>query len=555
MSLHDGLETTGSFSMKQHIKTLLAYVLRFWPHFLWASICLALTNFFMVQIPEQIGLAIDGIEKGTSLNAIINIAWMGFVVIIVRSMSRIFFFNPARYVEYEVRKDLFAKLLHLSNTFYGKFNRGDIVSRVSNDIMWVRIMVGFGGLQLVNLFFAFGLTGWKMYSLSSPLFWASLIPISIGFLLVNFVISRLYPMMRKNQEELSQISSHILESFQGVPTIQGFQAAEAFEKKFEEQNEQWFRTGLSLAFWQASFTPLLALSSGGAVCALLYAGGPLIVKGELSVGTMTAFLTLIASLIPHMRSVGWMLSVWHRGIAAMERIFEIMDTPIERPEGANPKPIPELKHAPIRIENLTYAYPESEADPILKNITTTIEPGTMVGIFGRTGAGKTTLLRLLSRTYNPPKDSIFIDDTDICSVDLKEWRSKLAVVPQRAFLFSESIRQNIALEDELSEERLQEAISLSSLRSDLNSFEEGLDTVVGERGIMLSGGQRQRVALARGMFASSSLILLDDVLSAVDHENESKLVHTLYKLSQEGITCFIVSNRVMSSCRVPLSTL
>lgn len=530
--------------MVPHIKKLFLYMSPYRWHFMWASLCLAATNYFMVQIPEEIGHAIDGIAKGTSLSSIINIAWMGAAVMVVRSMSRIYFFNPARYVEYEIRKELFSKLLALSSSFYASFNRGDIVSRASNDIMWVRIMVGFGGLQIVNLIFALVLTGWKMFSISPALSIATLIPIGIGFLIVNLAISRLHPMMRKNQEELATISDHVLESFQSVSTIQGFQAEQSFETRFEQQNAEWFDTGLRLAFWQSIFTPLLALSSGGAIFALIYVGAPLVQQGSVTVGQLAAFIALIASLLPFMRSIGWMLSVWHRGFAAWERILELLNTPLERPEGESPVDIPDVRQNPISIQNLSFAYPEEPEKMVLDGISATIPPGSMVGIFGRTGSGKTTLLRILARIYNPDEDMVFVGDRDIRMFDIAQWRKELAVVPQRPFLFSESIFSNIALQNEGLEERVQEAIRLASLDQDITSFEQGLDTIVGERGIMLSGGQRQRVALARGLFHESSLILLDDVLSAVDHENESKLVSTLYQLSQTGVTCFIVSNRV-----------
>jgi ATP-binding cassette subfamily B protein len=245
-----------------------------------------------------------------------------------------------------------------------------------------------------------------------------------------------------------------------------------------------------------------------------------------------------------MRSIGWMLSVWHRGYAAWERILEILNTPLERPEGDTPVDIPNLKKNKISFKNLSFSYPEEPEKMILQNISAEIEPGSMIGIFGRTGSGKTTLLRLLSRIYNPAEGMVFVGSEDIRTFDIEKWHTKLAVVPQRPFLFSESIHSNISLQDTGVEEQVQEAIRLASLDQDITSFEAGLDTIVGERGIMLSGGQRQRVALARGLFKEASLILLDDVLSAVDHENESKLVATLYQLSQTGVTCFIVSNRV-----------
>ena len=520
-----------------------------WPYrwsFLAGAFFLGLTNYLTVSIPEQIGLAIDHLSDGKAMDHVLTIAWMGASIIVVRTLSRVLFFNPGRDIEHGIRRDLFSHLLALQPTFYATHNRGDIISRASNDISWTRVMVGFGGLQLVNVCFALTLTCWKMFDISPFLSLAALAPIAVGFVIVNIVIRRLYPLMRQNQEELARISEHVLESFQGVATIQGFVAEAAFQKEFDERNGQWFRTGLRLAVLRSIFAPLIGLCAGGSVAALLYFGGPMVVQGELSVGDLAAFVALIATLVPYMRSIGWMLSVWQRGIASLDRIFELLDAPVERTEGDSPVSLEAGRGPGIGLHGLSFAYPDEPEKDVLHDISLQVPPGTTVGVFGRTGSGKSTLLQLLSRTHAPEKGMLRVDGEDIRNLDIFAWRRRLSTVPQRPFLFSDSIAANISLQDGVSEQALSEVVGLASLSQDLPAFPDGLDTVVGERGIMLSGGQRQRVALARGLYQNGDLILLDDVLSAVDHENEARLVQTLSKLSkgERKLTCFIVSNRI-----------
>ena len=486
---------------------------------------LSVTNWLTVSIPGQIGLAVDGLQNANPIGVHVSlIAVMGFGVIAVRTLSRILIFNPGRHVEYSLRRDLFAKLLRLQPAFYAGHRRGDIVSRASNDISWVRTLVGFGGLQVVNVTIAVALTGWKMV-------WA---------------IRRLFWLSRRNQEQLGEISEHVLGSLQGMATIQGFVAEEAFVDRFEERNLEWLSTGMKLAVIRATALPLLVLAGGIATFALIGVGGPMVLGGTLTVGNLVAFSALLAVLLPPLRSMGWMLSVIQRGRAALERIFELMDAPIDRPESDRGLR-PAAGHGPaLAIRTLSFAYPDDPERPVLEDVSVELPPGTVVGLFGRTGSGKTTLLRLLARLYNPPRGTIDVDGRDLLALDLVTWRRRTSMVPQRPFLFSDSIAANIALGEEPDLERVRRAADLAALGPDLEALPDGLDTVVGERGIMLSGGQRQRVALARGLYRGGDLLILDDVLSAVDHETEARLVETLAGLANEpqAPTVFIASHRV-----------
>jgi ATP-binding cassette subfamily B protein len=529
------------------MRLLRDYAWRYRWSYLAGTVFLWVTNYLAVSIPGQIGHAIDALRAGLPMGRYVAaIAIMGVAVIVVRSLSRVLIFNPGRHVEYHLRRDLFAHLLRLQPSFYATQKRGDIVSRASNDISWVRTLVGYGGLQVVNVTLAVFLTGWKMLSLSPRLTLMVLLPIVFGAGLVQWGIRRLFFLARRSQEQLGEISEHVLGSLQGMAAIQGFVAEEAFVRRFEERNLSWFRTGMRLALIRSIALPLLVLSGGVAMFALIAVGGPMVLRGSLTVGELAAFTALLTVFLPPLRSMGWMMSVIQRGRAALERIFELMDAPIERPEGEVGVILESGQGPEIGLHDLHFAYPDENDREVLTGITAIIPSGAVVGLFGRTGSGKSTLLRLLARLYNPPPGAVSIDGTDLVTLDLESWRRRLTVVPQRPFLFSDAIAANVGLEADPADARVRTAVELAALSGDLESLPDGLQTVVGERGIMLSGGQRQRVALARGLYRGGDLLILDDVLSAVDHHTEARLVKTVADLARrpEAPTVLISSHRL-----------
>jgi ATP-binding cassette subfamily B protein len=385
-----------------------------------------------------------------------------------------------------------------------------------------------------------------MVSLSPRLTLMVLLPIVIGSGLVQWGIRRLFYLARRSQEQLGEISEHVLGSLQGMAAIQGFVAEEAFVDRFEARNLGWLRTGMRLALIRSIALPLLVLSGGVAMFALIAVGGPMVLGGSLTVGELAAFTALLTVFLPPLRSMGWMMSVIQRGRAALERIFELMDAPVERPEGAAGVVLESGRGPGLELRDLHFAYPDEADREVLPGLTATIPAGGVVGLFGRTGSGKSTLLRLLSRLYNPPPGTVFVDGVDLATLDLESWRRRMAVVPQRPFLFSDAVAANVALEAAPDDDAIRTAVEMAALGPDLESLPDGLETVVGERGIMLSGGQRQRVALARGLYRGGDLLILDDVLSAVDHHTEAQLVETVADLARrpEAPTVLISSHRL-----------
>jgi len=526
---------------------LTRYAWRFRSSYVAGGVFLWLTNLLAVSIPGQIGFAVDALRVDAPVGRFVAmIAVMGALVIVTRTASRILIFNPGRHLEYHLRKDLFSHLLRLQPSFFVGHQRGDIVSRAANDISWVRTMVGYGGLQIVNVTLAVTLTGWKMVALSPRLTVLVLVPVLVGMAAVQWAIRRLFHLSLRNQEQLGEISEHVLGTLQGMATIQGFVAEGAFEERFEQRNLDWLRTGIRIALVRSLALPLLVLAGGVAMFVLIVVGGPLVLSGTLTIGELAAFTALLTVLLPPLRSLGWLLSVVQRGRAALDRIFELMNAPLDRPEGTHGRVLESGRGPSLVVEGLDFAYPDEPGRKALEGICTRIEPGTVVGLFGRTGSGKSTLLRVLARLYNPPEGSITVDGVDLLDLDLDHWRDRLVMVPQRPFLFSDTVLSNIALETEPDVARVERVCEAAALLQDLEALPDGLQTVVGERGIMLSGGQRQRVALARGLYRGGDVLVLDDVLSAVDHETEARLVDTISGLARQpsSPTVFIASHRL-----------
>lgn len=543
--------------MRRLLAFLRQYAARYWLWYLAGIACLVTTNWLAVQIPVQMAAGVDAMRAGdldTTGRIAGIIAAMGLGVIVVRTLSRALIFTPGRLVEYRLRGDLFAHLIKLPRSFYDRWQVGDLVSRSSNDITFVRVLTGFGMLGLFNVTSALALTGVEMVRISASLTAMMLAPVLLAVAAVQLGTRRLFTLVRQNQRELADLSDHILASLQGVQTIQGFNAGGAFLERFAARNRAYMDTKLALARIQALVLPLLALGGAVSLYILLAAGGPMAVRGELSVGELVAFTALLGYLLMPLRSLGWLISVYQRGTASLSRIDELLDQDADRPGDAAPQRGPE--GPAIEVRGLDFAYPDAPDTPALIDVDLSVPAGSTLGIFGRTGAGKSTLLRVLTRGYDPPPGAVTVDGVDLRELDLAAWRAQLAVVPQVPFLFSESVRENVTLAEPaaIDAARLERSLERAALAGEIERFPQGLDTVAGERGIMLSGGQRQRTALARALYREGArLLVLDDVLSAVDHRTEQQIIASLEAVARGGErrpTVLIVSHRmsVLARC-------
>jgi ATP-binding cassette subfamily B protein len=404
----------------------------------------------------------------------------------------------------------------------------------------LRLLSGFGVLQVVNVVFALALAGGQMVRISPLLAGYLLVPVLIALVIVQLFIRRLFLLLRRMQVELASMSDHVLASYRGIATVHGFAAGDAFSERFDDLNEQYRTTLIQRSEIRALLQPTLTLAVSVDVFLLLFVGGPMAVRGEITVGEVVALTALVAWVSIPLRASAFLVSVLKQAQAALERIDVLLYTPPDRPElpdataPGDAAPTVELRH-------LTYAWP-GQSEPALRDISLTLPAGSSLGILGLTGSGKSTLLSLLSRLRNPPRGTILVDGVDILDLDLDQWRERVTVVPQRAFLFSESIHDNILL-GVTDQARLDRVLDLTALAPDIAALPEGVRTEVGESGVRLSGGQRQRCALARGLARSHRMLLLDDVLSAVDHATEAQLIDTL-RNDPQGATTVLVAHRV-----------
>ncbi|MSP55136.1 MAG: ABC transporter ATP-binding protein [Myxococcales bacterium] len=563
------------------------YVAPRWRWYVAGTAAVLLTNWMAVRIPVELAFGLDALRAGDSQSpvttAAVHIFALGAAIIVVRTASRLWFFTPARLAEFDLREDLFARLLRLQPDFYATHRTGDLLSRATTDITFARAFAGFATLQGANIVAALVTALGQMAAFSPLLTVITAIPVLLGFVVVRGGSAALMTIQRTTQKQQGLYADELLGALQGISTIQAFNVEGPFGERLAERARLLRDNNIQLARLRALVFPLFTVSGGIAVFMLLGVGGSMVVDGEMTAGQLAAFISLVTYLIIPLRLLGFLLPVFHRAETSLERIHEMFDAPVSRPElDAPPSTLgdpPRSGQPPaIVLKNLSFSFgaPEGSAPdvrgaaPVLRDVTVEIPAGTSLGVFGRSGSGKTTLLRLLARLENPPAGSITVDGVDLCAIDLDQWRARMVLVPQTAWLFSETIAENVAmgLQADLKQADLKQAdlkqadllpsaIADAALGPDLEALPHGLGTVVGERGIVLSGGQRQRVALARGLVYARSglgaapgrgagkLLLFDDVLSAVDHHTEQLLIHTLLG-SREDVrpTCVIVTHRM-----------
>ncbi|MGC6419142.1 MAG: ABC transporter ATP-binding protein [Bradymonadia bacterium] len=536
----------------------LHQLLRFWreyPHrYRWwyalGLICLIATNLLTVAIPTFIQYAIDGIAE-TNPEGLSPMGWAGIMllagcsIMVVRTLSRTLFFNPGRAVEFYVKSDIFRKLLGQSRAYFDKMATGDIISRGTNDANAMRALIGFGSLQLFNVTFIVLLTTGRMLQLSPQLALLCVVPLFGGALVMRWAVIKLWSLQAEALAQLSMLSERILETYAGVSLIQAHNAFSGAHQRFDKENSKLLDLAermLSIRTW---LLPVVGVAGQLCVVVVLYYGGRDVIAGQLTLGQLTAFITYITVLSGGLRSLGFLIGAFQRGQVGLGRIYEVLDAPIDRAEGKTDCPTPNAQGHDVKVTQLSFTYPKAN-QPSLQDITFDVKAGSTLGLFGPTGSGKSTLLRILARTYDPPEGQAFLSGVDINTIRVESYWKDVVLVPQEPFLFSQTIRDNIALRsygDSVEDGRLMDALADAQLSDEVDALADGLETVVGERGVTLSGGQRQRTALARAFYRPFQMLILDDVMSAVDHATESALINAVYR-RVDGRTAIMASHRI-----------
>jgi len=554
----------------KEFRTLVPYVKERIPQYLAGLLFLLITNGGQLYLPQLLRRAIDTIATGSfSLSNIAPIAalMVGIAVVIAagRFLWRYFLGAASRGIEAELRERLFVHLQSLSSTFYGKMKTGDLMARMTNDMRAVRQAAGFALVSFVDGFFMTIAIIAIMLSQNARLTLLSISPlpiITIGVIFFGKVIGEQF---RRVQEGFSTLSDMTQESLTGIRVLKTFVQESAFGKRFLEKNLDYSNRNMVLVRTWGVLFPAVGFLAGITSLILILLGGRAVIEGTLSPGQFTAFLAYLQMLIWPMLGAGFTINMIQRAGASLARINKILDeepdirSPAEATESAGAtaaagesaaqeataeaEPAGAAIRGDIRIEDLTYTYPGTET-AVLKDINLEVPAGSILGILGKTGSGKSTLVQLLPRILDPPAASIFLDGRDIRSYDLPGLRTSISMVPQETFLFSSSIRDNIAFGSHNEDQQLvQQVAAISTIERDFNIFPDGAETVVGERGITLSGGQKQRVAISRALASDASIYIFDDSLSSVDTETEDAILTDLLPFLK-GKTLILISHRI-----------
>lgn len=505
-----------------------------------------LSNVLALITPYLIKVVYDMLEQSRPVNEIVPYLLLMIGLALgagfFRFMMRRTIIWMSRKLEYALRGDLVNHLLTLSPRYYDNTRTGDIMSRVTNDLEAVRMMIGPGIMQGTNTLVTVLTAITFMIILSPKLTVYSLIPA----LVLPFVVNRLgtlsHKMYLKIQEHFAALTATAQENLAGVRVIKAYRQEEPEIEHFSEMSQKYVHLNMDMGRLMATFYPLIGFVAGGLVLAVLYWGGIAVIDNELTLGSLVAFFVYLNMLLWPIMAVGWVVSLYQRGTASLSRLNEILNTP---PEIYNESP--NLHRGPMRgkieFRKLSFAYADRV---ILDSISLTVEPSQTIGIIGLTGSGKSTLLSLLGRLYPVSRDQIFIDTVDINDWDVSSLRAQIGYATQEPFLFSDTIAENIRFgKDYAPLSEVRSAADIAALSRDVESFPHGFETMVGERGITLSGGQKQRTAIARAMLIDPAILILDDATSSVDTETEHTINEAIHGRPQP-CTTFVVSHRVSS---------
>jgi ATP-binding cassette subfamily B protein len=497
-------------------------------------------------VPLLVGQAIDTLWEAVSARGLFLYGALLVGVTLVQGiftyLQRIILVTVSRSVEYDLRNEYFAHLSRQPQGFFQEQPTGDLMARATKDLEAVRQLCGPAIMYSTNTLLT--ATGALLFMLAIhlPLTLVALSTMPLVALATKVVGARIHRLFTRVQESFADLSARVQENLAGARVVRAYAQESGESEAFRELNQEYVETNRRLILWTSAFHPLLQSLVGIGFAGVLGYGGVLVFRGTITVGEFVTFNFFLTKLIWPMIAIGWVINLAQRGTASLARIRAVLDT---APSIVDEEPVedPGAIRGAVAVRALSFAYGE-DGPPVLEGLDFEAAAGTTVAIVGRTGSGKSTLLSLLPRIVDPPTDTVFVDGHDVRHLPLARLRSAIGMVPQESFLFSTTVRENIAFgRPEASDEEVAAAVHLAGLEDDLESFPKGLDTLVGERGITLSGGQKQRVALARALLREPRILILDDCLSAVDTHTEEKILEGLRRVFV-GRTVFLVSHRI-----------
>ncbi|EDL53434.1 ABC transporter, transmembrane region [Vibrio mediterranei AK1] len=521
--------------------------------YIFAIIFIFLVNWLQVEIPRYIQLAIDLIDDASNdghqqlQTYVAIVVGMSVAMVVVRILSRVYALNPGRIAEAALKNRLLKQLNRLPNSYHEKFASGRLISIMNNDVMGVRLMFGIGFLQFFNTMFALSLTPIWMWRISPELTMYSVIPISIAFVIFRIGFKRMKVLHTEHMNRLQSLSAQLMSYLSGIDLIKNQRMSPWVTTEIEKLNQQLLRCRMQITRIQVFFLPVLDYANDLMKILILGLGGYMLMNQELTLGEITAFLTYSVLLAMPLMQLGRIATIYQRGIVGIQSAQTILNAKIPETDQTRlaDEDVEQLKGESLSVRNLSFHYPNDER-LILDNISFDIPAGKKVGVLGGIGSGKTTLVNCLNHHLDVPTNAIFLGGKDITDFARSDLRRYVKTVTQDPYLFSATVEENIrfgSANNDATKEQVDEVLSLSQLANDVARFEDGDQTLVGEKGIMLSGGQKQRLSIARALLEPADLVIMDNVLSAVDYETERKILNGLFeRLKHQSV--LVVSHRV-----------
>lgn len=512
-------------------------------------LCVLMAAVIGLLSPLIVGSAIDSLSTDIGARTLLLYAGALVGITLVRGVfhfgQRMILVATSRRIEMDLRQDLYAHLQRLHGRFFAKQSTGDLMARATNDLEAVRLLSGpaimYGGN---TIFAAIGSLAF-MIDIHVGLTLLSLGTLPLVALLTQVVGKKIHVLFQGVQEQFATLTGKVQENLSGVRVVRAYVQEEAEEEAFRTLNRAYVDRSRNLIRLDAAFRPSIQGLVGIGFAGVLGYGGYLILQGEITVGQFVTFQLFLGKLVWPMIAIGWVINITQRGAASFGRIREVLLTAPEISDPEQPAPLESVAGS-IRFEGVSFAYRQG-AELALEGIDLDIAAGETVALVGRTGSGKSSLLALIPRLFDPVAGKVELDGVDLRRLPLRQLRESIAMVPQETFLFSTTVRENIAFgRPDASRDAVLRAATLAGLDADLEGFPQGLDTMVGERGITLSGGQKQRVALARALLLDPEILLLDDCLSAVDAQTEEQILRNLRTVFP-GRTVLMASHRIAAA--------
>jgi ATP-binding cassette, subfamily B, multidrug efflux pump len=544
--VHDGAGLREAPLFQRPSERLLRSLARYRRGLIWGVTCVTLANLIALAQPQVLRFSIDDLYRGVTAEKLGRYGVMLLAIALVAGLFKYWMRQAiiaiSRHLEFDLRNDLFTHLQRLSASYFQRERTGEIMSRATNDLAAVRMMLGPGIMYLVNTVVTALVSIGFMLAISPRVTLYALLPLPFVSMCVWFFGGRIHRRFEAIQERFATIGAKVQENLAGVRVVRACTREEGEIADFRELNLDYLEQNLALIRTSGLLYPSLAFLSGVAALLAVYLGGREVVHGHITLGQFVAFTVYLGMLNWPMVALGWVINLFQRGAASLSRIEEILD---QEPEITSPNPAlaPASCAGDIEFRHLTFRYPGS-TEPALDDVSLRIPAGTTLALVGRTGAGKSSLLGLLPRLFDPPAGQVWLDGVDVRRYDLAWLRRQVAWVPQDTFLFSATVAENIAYgREDAAREQIQRAAVIAGFDGDILGFPNGYETRVGERGITLSGGQRQRTAIARAVLRDAPVLILDDCLSSVDTQTEERILSGL-RGEMRGRTTLLVSHRV-----------